>query len=264
MNGREQSRQRYEIYPRRYFTAKASPTWWAWNNLTAADVHSLREEHGFEGQNILFHLNHPIQLIRLVGMVVDLITVWEGKIHILTLDDGSGACIEVKIEKRKTKDDDVAEYPSNTEIDNVDVNVLLGIPHFLVDKRPIDIGSIVKVRGSPISYRGQRQLLAKRMIELRSTAEEIQAWEGTARWKRDVLSKPWVLTREEREKVDQELREEEARQKARQKKHKSRDAKAAAREARHHEKREHKRRTMEEMLNAGALKGSETISAPWE
>lgn len=146
----------------------------------------------------------------------------------------------------------------------MNVNVLLGIPHFFVDKRRIDVGSVVKVRGSPISYRGQRQLLAKRMIELRTTVEEVQAWESTARWKLDVLSKPWVLTRQQREDIDVELREEEARQRAKQKKHKLRDAKYAAKEARHWERRENKRKNLEEVFNAGALRGSETVKAPWE
>ncbi|KAI9654448.1 MAG: hypothetical protein M1831_005414 [Alyxoria varia] len=84
------------IYPA--FCFKASPTYNKWVKLTAADVHALRREPGFEGQNVFFHLNHPLRYVYLCGPVVaiDFIT---SRYVLFTLDDSSGANVEIKIER---------------------------------------------------------------------------------------------------------------------------------------------------------------------
>lgn len=88
----------YELYPRDYF--HKAPTYKKWIKLTAADIALLRQEPDFEGQNIYFHLNHPIEFVYLIGTVVaiDHVTTKYGTYFTtFELDDGSGSVIDVKI-----------------------------------------------------------------------------------------------------------------------------------------------------------------------
>lgn len=246
----------YDIYPKRYFNA--SPTWFAWNNLTAADVNSLRTEPGFEGQQIYFHLNHPIRFVRLVGLIVD-IEIKAGKHILISLDDSSGACIEIKTSLRQVKEDDHDEYPSNTLVDNLDVHTNLGATSVCINKQPIEIGTIVKAKGTLDSFRNTCQLKLERIWVVKDTNEEVKAWSETANWKRDVLSKPWVLTREQREKIDEQIARDESKERERSKRKRAHDAKYAEKKKRKLEKVEMKRKREELKYNAGALPGSSLL-----
>lgn len=251
-----------QIYPKRYFDV--SPTWQQWNKLTAADVHALRTERGFEGQKVFFYQNHPIQFVRVVGLVVEVELIAEGRYTLLTLDDGSGECIVVKIKRRIATKDDHATYPSNTEVDNVDVHVKLGWPSVLLDNKPVQLGDVVKVKGTIDSFRGVRQLELKRMFAVKDTNAEAQAWSEVAKWKTDVLAKPWVLSKADRDKVEAQIRYEERKDREHAKRKREWNAKVSDKRRRHDEKHEAKRRVEEARFNAGALRGSEVILAPWE
>lgn len=246
----------YDIYAKRYFNA--SPTWFAWNNLTAADVNSLRTEPGFEGQQIYFHLNHPIRFVRLVGSVVD-VEIKAGKHILISLDDSSGACIEVKTSLRQVKEDDSAEYPSNTLVDNLDVHTSLGVTSVYINKEPIEVGTVVKAKGTLDSFRNTRQLKLERIWIVKDTNDEVKAWSETANWKRDTLSKPWVLTREKREQIDEQIQRDEINERERSKRKRAHDAKDAEKKKRKLEKAEMKRKREELKYNAGALPGSGTV-----
>lgn len=250
------SSSKYEIYPRRYFDA--SPTWFAWNNLTAQDVVNLRTQPGFEGQQIYFHLNHPIKFVRLVGLVVD-IEVKAGKYIVISLDDGSGSCLEVKTSFRQVKEDDRAKYPSNTIVDNFDVHVRLGLPTLHIDKQAVEIGDVIKVKGTIDTFRNTRQLKLERISTVKDTSAEVRAWTETANWKRDVLSKPWVLTKEKRDEIDGQIRRDEVKQRERTKKRRAYDEQYAEQKKRKLEKVEAKRKHSEEKYNAGALSGSSNV-----
>lgn len=246
----------HQIYPKRYFDA--SPTWFQWNRITAADVHELREVNGFEGQNIYFHLNHPIRYVRLVGMVVD-VEVKSNKYILITLDDSGGACIEIKTEFRNIKEDDHAEYPSNTVVDNVNVDVSLGIPSVRINNESTGIGTIMKAKGTLDSFRKTRQLKLERAWIVKDTNEEAKAWSETAQWRRDVLSKPWVLTRNDRDEIDEQIKRDAAKDRERSRKRKAWDAKYAEKKKRHLEKVESRRKRQEVKYNAGALAGSNAM-----
>lgn len=258
MNNRVTRPSGLQIYSRRYFDA--SPTWFQWNRLLANDVHGLREEYGFEGQNIYFHLNNPIRYVRLVGLVVD-IEIKSNKYILITLDDSSGSCIEVKTQFRNIKEDDHAEYPSNTDVDNVDVHISLGIPAILINKESIDIGTVVKVKGTIDSFRRTRQLKLERAWTVKDTNEEAKAWSETAQWHRDVLSQPWVLTKAQRDEIDEQIAKDAVKDREMSRKRKVWDAKYAEKKKRHLEKHESRRKREEERLNAGALPGSNVIPA---
>lgn len=115
------------LYPA--YTFKASATWFKWVKLTAHDIHSALKPHqkyaadittalavppdrrpyGGRGRDdnplLLFYLNHPIQFVQVIGVVVALDEYFE-KFWLFTVDDGSGATIDVtcqKPEKEKEK-----------------------------------------------------------------------------------------------------------------------------------------------------------------
>lgn len=241
---------------KRYFDA--SPTWFAWNHLTAADVAALRTEPGFEGQHIYFHLNHPIHFVRLVGLL-SYVEIKAGRYLLLTLDDGSGACIEVKTTLRERKAGDHAEYPSNTLVDNVDVHVELGLPALRINNEPVEIGTVIKAKGTIDTFRNTRQLKLERIWVVKDTNEEVKAWAETAKWKRDVLSRPWNLTQAERDDIDARIEKHAEKERERSQKKHAHNKQHEERKKRKLEKDERRRKREEEMYNAGALPGSGSI-----
>ncbi|KAK5174205.1 uncharacterized protein LTR77_001285 [Saxophila tyrrhenica] len=245
------------IYPKRYFSA--SPTWFAWNKLTSSDLHTLREEPGFESQHIYFHLNHPIRYVRLVGLVVD-IDVRVGKYILITLDDSSGACIEIKTEARVVRDGDGAEWPSNTVLDNLDLVTGIGRPpSLLVDRKAVDIGTVVKVKGTIDTFRGTRQIQLERIWIVKDTNDEAKAWAETAEWKRDILGRPWVLSKAQRQAMDAQAEREAREERQKAQKRRVRSAESERKREEKERRGEEKRRAREVKLDKGALVGSSVV-----
>jgi len=253
-----------QLYPKRYWDA--SPTWKQWNSITAADLHALRFERGFEGQSIYFHLNHPIQYVRVVGVLVELELI-ANKYVLLSLDDGSGARLTVKLDVRSNAKDDDVVCPSNTTVDNVDVHVNLGFVTLQIGGKAIDVGTIIKAKGVISTFRDVRQLELKLVAVVHDTNAEAACWVDTARWKRDVLSRPWELTEAQRGEVDAGIRREQQREQddaRRERKQAARHARYADKKRRQEEKDEVKRRAREQEYNEGALAESNVFTAPWE
>jgi len=117
------------------------------------------------GQNLYFHLNHPIKWIRLVGVIVALDifpTRW-----ILILDDSSGATIEITCGLPK---------PKYSTLLKEDLNGLAKTFAILdtptegttatgrsIGLRGIDVGTAVKLKGGIGSFRGEKQVLLERI-----------------------------------------------------------------------------------------------------
>lgn len=243
----------YELYHKRYFDA--SPTWFQWNRLTVADVFTLREDPNFRGQNVLFYLNHPIRFIRLVALIVD---VWRPseKWIILRLDDGSGATIEVKVAARVQNAEYQASYPSNTTIDNLDFRAMDNVDAIWIDQQYVPIGACVRVKGTPDGFKDKRQLKLARIWVVRDTMEEVKAWAETAAWRRDVLSKPWTLSREQMKQIDERIAQADARQRKKDEQKRVLDAEKVIRKMKREQKSEKRRLVEEAKLDEGALKGS--------
>lgn len=92
----------HTLYPATYFLR--APTYKKWVKLTTSDIQNLRQEPGFAGQNIYFHLNHPVEFVYVLGTVVaidHLTTKWGTQFSTLEVDDGSGRVLEVKITYQK-------------------------------------------------------------------------------------------------------------------------------------------------------------------
>lgn len=250
-----------ELYAKRYF--EASKTFSQWNHLTAADVQTLRYEPGFAGQQIYFYLNHPIRYVRLVGLVVDINLTRGGKHILIALDDSSGACIEIKAELRHSEQDGKGEYVSDTSVENLSVRVHFGLATVLIDGRVVEIGTVIKTKGTLDSFRDSRQLQLNRVWIMKDTNAESKAWAEVASWKRDVLSEPWVLTRNERDEIDAHEKSSEHKDHKRLKIKKLLDARRAEKEQRRRTKLEARRVAEEKEFNAGALVGSNTLPEQW-
>jgi hypothetical protein len=145
---------------------------------------------GHPGQDVYFHLNHPIKWVRVSGVVVAVDE--REKKHFYTIDDGSGATLEcvVKVAPRPapgTATAGAAADPASNPLSDT-------LP--VVDA-PIDVGHVLDIKGSVGTFRENKQILAEKIVHLRSTEQEVVFWEKVAQLKQDVLSKPWVLDRRE-------------------------------------------------------------------
>ncbi|EME45026.1 hypothetical protein DOTSEDRAFT_33627 [Dothistroma septosporum NZE10] len=228
------------------------------------DVHVLREEPGFEGQDIYFYLNHPIRFVRLVGLVVQIDSFSDGKWTILTLDDSSGANIEVKIEKRTRATGDDAQHPSNTLVDNVNVLIELGRPTILVNAKPLELGTVIGAQGIITTFRQSRQLSLKRIFRVKDTNEEALHWGKAVDWKQKILSNRWVLSRQQQDAIDEQVRQEERKEQERARLHRKKQAKYDEKYRQKRAAREEKRQIVEAQFNKGALPGSEILPRPWD
>lgn len=228
------SSSRLQIYPSACHAA--SPTLHTWVKLTSADVHRLRREPGFEGQNLWFFLNHPIRYVYLCGVVTS-IEFRNGVLCVMSLDDGSGVGMELVLRRvlpraapRIAVSAFQRERPENTageeddsssndgtepdvEMNTVSVNVAPRCTSTTTEKLTwhtkahvntlrlhdiyeIDIGTVLKAKGVIETYRSNLQLSLLRAEYIASTIEEMRVWRGYAAFVRQVLSKPWILSEE--------------------------------------------------------------------
>ena len=180
------------------------------------------------------------------------------------LDDGSGRTVEVKIPRRLERDlEDGEVFPSNTLIDNLNVHASLGLASLFIDNKPVHVGTILKVKGTITVFRN-RQIELKRVFIVKDTNEEVMYWASLARFRRDVLAKPWVLAHAQMKAVDDDLEAQEKRERERKKAKQAKYLRDRERKGKSDEKKERHRRRLQEVLDEGALVGSNVIRAPWE
>ena len=145
--------------------------------------------------------------MRLVGVVVAIDDI-NVKYTTLTLDDGSGANIEVKIVRLTPGVYNQVESPSNTMIDNVNVASQPGVFEVTVDHQQVEIGTVIKAKATLSEFRGAKQLELKRIWIVSTTNEEVQAWAETAAFKQTTLSRPWHLSSAEHKRITGEIKSE--------------------------------------------------------
>jgi hypothetical protein len=190
-----------------------SPTHFAWVKMTAAEMRRLKPRKGFEGQDLYFYHNHPIQFVCLAGIVVARDEYPQRTI--LVLDDSSGSAMEVVVLKSKgslgpegstasrTTQTAAATNQSSANTMKNTTSPVAECSHLSATaKSPLDIsmlvpGAIVKVKGSVSSFRSSLQLLLERFTILPDTNAEMRFWDERARYLADVLSVPWSLPPEE-------------------------------------------------------------------
>ena len=214
------------------FCFKASPTHFNWVKMSAADVHRLDRVSGFEctkschviflmlrhvllicitASNVFFYNNHPIRFVTIVGLIVARNEAYRRTI--LTLDDSSGALIEVAI----LKSDQPRQPDPHLTISAHHVSPLHDpasststtteppaepIHLSSTAKAPLDIatlvpGALVMVKGTLSTFRSVMQLHLERFFPVRETRAELRFLADRMRYLADVLSVPWYLTDED-------------------------------------------------------------------
>jgi Telomere regulation protein Stn1 len=179
---------------------KSSPTYFAWIKLTAFDVHkTLHTRQGFEGQNLYFYLNHPIQFVYLVGVVMSYEDFHE-KRWLLIVDDSSGATIEVTCPKPE-KDADGGQEKASDDLLKPDAGRLLKEQARANTMSSIEVGSVIKIKGKVGTFRDTRQIHLERIAIVPDTNAEMHFMEQRAKLKLEVLSKPWSISRKEQSRL---------------------------------------------------------------
>ncbi|KAL2119621.1 hypothetical protein VTJ04DRAFT_6582 [Mycothermus thermophilus] len=178
------------FYPQYCF--HLSPTINRWCHLRIADIWALRAHHGFQGQDVYFHLNHPIKWVRIAGVVV---AVDERETrHFYTIDDGSGATLECVVSlppKAGTTITTAAAQAQTTT--TTTATTTADTTRYPTIDAPIDVGHVLDIKGSVGTFRENRQIRADKIVHLRSTEQEVLFWEKIAQLRREVLCKPWIL-----------------------------------------------------------------------
>jgi Telomere regulation protein Stn1 len=214
---------------------KASPTYFAWVKLTALDVHNaLSTRPGFEGQNIYFYLNHPIQFVYLVGVVVSYEDFHERR-WILIIDDSSGVTIEVTCPKPEKKLDGESKSASDEQL-KIDADRIAEEQARANTVASIDVGSVIKVKGKVCTFRDTRQIQLERIAVVPDTNVEMHFWEQRRKLKLEVLSRPWTVSSKERTQLLKAAEGRNETERARLLKRKEREASYQARENRHAER----------------------------
>ncbi|KAI2628768.1 hypothetical protein GGR54DRAFT_362175 [Hypoxylon sp. NC1633] len=163
-----------------------SPTINRWCPLRATDIHGLESRPGFEGDNVFFSLNHPIRWVRVVGVVVA-IDEFYGR-RVFTVDDSTGECIECCL--------DIPKPANSRHEDGAGGAAVSTAP--APDVHPdIDVGMVVEVKGSTKLFRNQKQVKIQKLERIKSTNQEVQFWNKIRDFRRDVLSRPWILEKKE-------------------------------------------------------------------
>ncbi|KAJ5772997.1 Nucleic acid-binding OB-fold [Penicillium paradoxum] len=199
------------------FCFKASPTHFTWVKMGAADVHRLQRSSNFFGQNLFFYNNHPIQFVSLVGVIVARTEITRRTL--LTLDDSSGATIDIAVMQKTApkdakKDEEIQEDITDQKPDpelpawigfslTAPTTGFTKIVHITSkDRDEIDIsalqpGTVVRIKGTLSMFRSRMQLNLERFWLVGDTNAEMRFLDDRLRFLIEVLSVPWVLSDEE-------------------------------------------------------------------
>ncbi|KAK3402321.1 hypothetical protein B0T20DRAFT_136672 [Sordaria brevicollis] len=208
-----------ELYPQYCF--HLSPTINKWCHLRAADIVALSSHPGFQGQDLYFHLNHPIKWVRICGIVVAVdvygdVSRGKGQIQVVTIDDGSGEVMECVIplagsaagagaaqsfgqQQRQHQQQQQQHHQQQQQAQPP--HPAQTLPQIDAE---IDIGHLLDIKGSLRTFRDQRQVKVEKIVHLRTTEQEVAFWERIVQLRREVLDKPWTLE----EKVVRKLKRE--------------------------------------------------------
>ena len=235
---------------------KASPTYFTWVKLTASDIHrALRSRPGYvnqqqQGQSpalLLFYLNHPVQFVCVVGIVVAFDN--HDRFWLFTIDDSSGATIDVTCRKpdkaeepgelrpiRQNGNDALAQAATGKARNNNDDGSLQETTTSIDVLSRIGVGSVVKVKGTISVFRSVRQITLERLEIVPDTSAEVRFWIQRTQLLTDVLSKPWKLSAERQKQLLKEAEGEAEDGKEQAARRVKRLAKERRREKRHAEK----------------------------
>lgn len=153
-------------------------------------------------QDFYFYKNLPIKWVRIVGIVVAVEDIAGRRIY--TVDDSSGACIECVVALKAPP----RETAPATAVDPWQAPVRPQ-PQPPADCVDVDVGSTVDIKGGLTTFRDEMQVKIEKVKILGSTEQEVALWERRARFRKEVLLEPWVLS----EKQIRRCKKEETREK---------------------------------------------------
>ncbi|KIW12175.1 hypothetical protein PV08_09450 [Exophiala spinifera] len=274
----------FTFYPAWAFNA--SQTWLKWVKLTAHDVHHVLQSHEKFSETtttttaptlthhghgtgrrrrdaplLLFYLNHPIQYVQVVGVVVAFDEYFE-KFWLLTIDDSSGATLDVtcakpekeKEEREKQKQKQKQTGGSNPANKNARDERTTIITDFqdrqtkegekeegeedevllLHQTVPtLTIGTVVQAKGTLSTFRSCRQLSLLRLTVVRDTAQEVALIASRTSFWASTLCKPWTLSASELQSLRSEAEDEKAQETKRAQRRRQREVKRRQRDERH-------------------------------
>ncbi|OOF99436.1 hypothetical protein ASPCADRAFT_126353 [Aspergillus carbonarius ITEM 5010] len=208
------------------FCFKASPTHFTWVKMAAVDVLRLKRRAEFQDQSTYFYNNHPIRFISLIGLIIarhDLPTR-----TILTLDDSTGATIDIIVQKDPSPD------TTTTTLTPTTPNPIHISPttQTLLDITPLNPGTLAHVKGTISTFRNKIQLQLERFFIIRDINIEMRFVDQRSRFLVEVLSVPWRLGGEEVERLRGEMEEEEERVEEEQERVRRRERRRVEREER--------------------------------
>lgn len=177
------------------------------------------------GQKIFFYKNHPIRFVSVVGVIIARNEITRRTI--LTMDDSSGATLDVVVQQADPKEAAKiqADQGSNSTAKQADTAASLDnleeTPGILpmqalhlstTDRTILDIsklvpGTMVKVKGTLSQFRSVVQLQLERFTLVPDTNAEMQFVDERLQFLVGVLSVPWVLSEEEVEQLRVEAEE---------------------------------------------------------
>jgi hypothetical protein len=204
------------------YTYSASPTWFTWVKLTCwilqhglhagpaslqpsfattnsrNNVNNINTHGGRGAKPTLFYLNHPLQFVQIVGLVVA-IEPYHEHFFLFTLDDSSGETVDVLLWKPRPKantklQDQRSDQDAAAEHDDDDPAADKETAALLTTLSTLHIGTTVRAKGTLSSFRGIRQLLLLRLDILPDTASELAHIAARTTFFENVLSRPWVLS----------------------------------------------------------------------
>jgi hypothetical protein len=149
---------------------------------------------GDVGQDVHFYKNHMIKYVRLTGVVVAM-DEFPGRV-VVTVDDSSGSTIEA------TCAAPLKAEP--TSLTTIIPTANTSAPQELISPdgpnlTNIDVGSVVKIKGGIGIFREQKQIRLKSIVTLADTNAEVKCWNDVVKFRREVLSSPWIVSQEEEE-----------------------------------------------------------------
>ncbi len=78
----------------------------------------------------------------------------------------------------------------------------------------IDVGIVLKIKGQITTFRDIKQVEVIKIDIIAGTEGEVRCWEEVLKFRREVLSRPWVVTQEEANRCAERARKEEKKRKS--------------------------------------------------
>lgn len=220
------------------------------------------------GQNIYHCLNHPIQWIKITGIIVAVDEFYNRICY--TVDDSSGSTIECvclsppksdALPKDSTNSYSGGKFWNDTRAKrDIKKNTETPIDQRAIDDmispdgpklRGIDVGSVVKIKGIISVFRDVRQIAMKIIHTIPDTAAEVVEWQARNAFYKDVLGKPWLVSEEQEKKclkdAEREKWREEEKRKRRIRKDETEEERKVRKKRERREKREQEAKQAKEL-----------------